>query len=291
MKNFDVIAYLEDKSISYNAQGKNVSAEWIGTRCVFCNDHSNHLGIHVQSGMINCWKCGTKGSAIRLVCEIESCSKHSAYKILSNYKKYSNDFISTETNSTTIKIPNEIVTIPRKIHKKYLEKRNFDPDFVIGKYKLMFGATFGKYRHRIIIPFFLNREMITLTARSIKENVELKYMHLSKRQSVFSPKNVLYNIDSVTDTCIIVEGPTDVWRIGDSCVATMGVEYTTNQLLLLSGLKKVFILYDSDATENAYKLASSIVGVNHVEVIELDKGDPAELSENDVIHLRHALKI
>jgi hypothetical protein len=43
-------------------------------------------------------------------------------------------------------------------------------------------------------------------------------------------KETLYNLDNAKDgTAIVVEGPIDVWRIGDGAVATFGVIYTQKQ--------------------------------------------------------------
>jgi len=48
---------------------------------------------------------------------------------------------------------------------------------------------------------------------------------------------------------IIVEGITDVWRLGDGAVATFTKNFTREQILLLKkkNIKEAFVFYDSDA--------------------------------------------
>jgi DNA primase len=108
-------------------------------------------------------------------------------------------------------------------------------------------------------------------------------------------KECLYNIDTVKDTAIIVEGVTDVWRIGQGCVATMGLEYTTEQIKLLvdRGVKQAFVMFDSEsfAIRKARKLANSLSIFMESETIELSDGDPGELTINQVQEIRGEIGI
>lgn len=39
---------LIDYRIPFSEQGKNIGNGWIGLKCPFCDDHSNHLGLNLQ---------------------------------------------------------------------------------------------------------------------------------------------------------------------------------------------------------------------------------------------------
>jgi len=54
----DIIELLEEHDIQFWRTGKNVSRGWVGLQCPFCDDDSNHLGIHKKSLRCRCWKCG-----------------------------------------------------------------------------------------------------------------------------------------------------------------------------------------------------------------------------------------
>jgi hypothetical protein len=97
----------------------------------------------------------------------------------------------------------------------------------------------------------------------------------------------LYNLDSVRKTVVIVEGVTDVWRIGDGAVATFGTQYTKAQLALLIGIKRAFVMFDAEAEEEGSRLAYDLSAiVPFVDIINLREGDPASLSEEGVKYLR-----
>lgn len=287
---FDIEAYLDSKNISYKTQGKNVSHGWIGINCIFCNDASTHLGINRESGVFTCFKCGTKGFFTRIIQIFDNCSYHKAKSILEKLKTYSNIEEPVNIFTDKVKIPYGIDDKPSKLHTKYLEERNFDIKKIIKKYKIMFGHVVGEFKHRIIIPFFFNHEIVTFTSRSIFKEAELKYKHLAKHKSVLDAKKTLYNIDTIRDKAIIVEGPLDVWRIGDGAIALSGTNFTTDQLRLLLGVKTIFILFDQDAINKAYKFSDQLIA-NHIEVLHLDKGDPSDMNESEIFHLRKELKL
>jgi hypothetical protein len=114
-------------------------------------------------------------------------------------------------------------------------------------------------------------------------------VHGAPDRVVLSPKDCLYNIDTVGDTALVVEGASDVWRLGDGAVGTFGHKFTKTQVYLLRNCRRVFVLFDTEveAQEDARRLAYDLSGiVPDVHVFELDKGDPGDLSEDDVKALR-----
>jgi hypothetical protein len=60
---------------------------------------------------------------------------------------------------------------------------------------------------------------------------------------------------------------------------------------MLSKIKKVFVMFDTDAIKIARKLASTLSVFTKVEVIELESGDPDNMKEHEVHDLRRDLRL
>jgi DNA primase len=290
IENLNLIEYLDDKNISYSTSGKNVSSGWIGISCPFCGDSSNHLGINLESKVFSCWKCGEKGNFIKLAMELEGLSFKEIMKEISQYGNFFLQSPTTPVRSSFVKDDFEPIY---DWHKTYLEKRGFDSDKIIKKYKLKSGRITSDFAHRIIIPYFMKGQMVTVTSRDVTEKSKIKYKHLEVSKSIIPTKEALFNIDSVKNSCIVCEGCLDVFRIGDGCVALGGVNYTRKQLIQLMQFKRVFVLFDPEehAQKIAKKLAMELSSVNpSVEVVQInvDK-DPGDLSDSEAKELRHEL--
>jgi DNA primase len=105
-------------------------------------------------------------------------------------------------------------------------------------------------------------------------------------------KELIYNVDNAKDgTAVVVEGPIDAWRIGDGAVATFGVIYTQKQIKLLrERFKRVFIMYDSDAQPQAWKLADALSTFNmEVNVVTLKIGDPGSMTATEAREIRREI--
>jgi len=292
MIGFDVISYLDDRDIDYRTSGKNVGSGWIGIRCIFCGDNSFHLGINLEAASYSCFRCGAKGTGIALIAELEHCSKKQAYAITKKFlnldaaiaQRYKEPIYTDE-----VKLKGLTKEFPQE-HLDYLKNRNFDPAFLIRRYNLYAGTYIGDFKFRIVAPVYLDNTLVSLVGRDITDKSDQRYKALAVSKSKMPLKSTLYNIDSVQRDAIIVEGITDVWRIGDGCVATLGTKVTSDQVLLLRGIRNAYVLFDAEAKNEAEKLSVMLQGiVEHVEIILLDQGDPAELREHEVRLLRKEL--
>ena len=295
IENFDIIKYFEEKQIEYKTSGKNVTRNWIEINCPFCgNDPSFHCGVSPQK-LFNCYICGEKGDIVKLVRQIENCSWHKVKDIITQFSEdltvdLKKEDIRYSSKIDHLNLPKISSSLPCLIHKNYLIKRNFDPDYLEKKYKLKFCYNIGEWKFRIIIPFFLDNKLITWSGLDVTGKADIKYKHLSNEKSIIPIKKTLYNIDSISegDLIVIVEGITDVWRVKKKCVATMGIQYTQEQveMILKKNPKKVVVVFDAEpkAISMAYKLANQLsLFINDVNVIELDEGDPCDLPEQKVI--------
>jgi DNA primase len=290
---FDIAGYLSSRGITYQTEGKNISAGWLGTQCKFCNDQSNHLGINLQSFNFSCFKCGETGSILKFVAAIEGTSWSQVRQIVAEFS--SQEF---KTHKRLDQEPARHFKAPTIAPlstgaKKYLrEERGFPYKMLQRKYGIGCFAPTSIYRFRLFIPVYFNGQLVTFTTRSYNEKVTPKYLHCPKRTSSLFVKETLYNLDNAKDgTAIVVEGPFDAWRIGDGAVATFGVIYTQKQIKLLrERFKRVFIMYDADAQEQAWKLAESLSTFNmEVNVVTLKIGDPGSMTATEAREIRREI--
>ena len=281
--------YLDDRGVRYWTAGKNISDGWIGVQCRWCNDQSNHLGIHLQTNAVSCFRCG-KHSLVKLVMSIDRVGFEQAKAIIAKYG--GGRLFSFQRQEIPEDRPDKVV-LPGKqellsTHKQYLESRNFDADKMFKKYQFNCVGPIGDYKLRICVPFFLNKQIITFQSRDITGMSNIPYLPQPSDEAIIPVKQALYNIHTCKDTTLVVEGFLDVWRIGDGCVSTSGIQFTSTQAKLLTTFKRVFILFDTEqkAQEQANDLANKISAHTFVEILQLDKGDPAELSDTDAKSLR-----
>lgn len=293
---FNVTAYLRSRRIPYTVGGSHGTEGWIQVRCPFCGDDADHLGINLQSRMMNCWRCGPKGAFTRYIVEVEGVTFREAQIIIAEFHDYNSISLPTElrlkkTDWNKVILPKELLPKLPSSYRDYLADRGFDPDYLIEKYQLLAGPNWGEWSFRIIAPVFFQGKIVNFTARTIAKGVQPPYKNCPNEEAIIPMKECLYNLDSVRDTALVVEGPADVWRIGDGAVATMGIQYTAEQVALLAdhGVKKVVVMFDGEplAVQQARKMAralSTLIPI--VEVYELGGGDPGELPEREVLKIR-----
>lgn len=301
--------FFDEYGIEYWTSGKNVSKGWINVQCPFCEDYSNHLGIRYNDLRVNCWKCGYH-PIVTLIIELLQCSFRDAKKLsLALEADLGEPPLTVEKTlirRSTLKVhlPQESSKNFTKLHIKYLKKRGFNPKKLIQKYKLRSVHTIGKYKFRIIIPFYQGGRLISFSSRDITGEQDPPYLHGDPEEAPISPKQLIYNYDSVTSglDAFALEGPVDVWKMGDGAMGLTGIEYTEEQIRLImkKNIRKLYIMFDSfkdgkpdKAGRRAAKKFARVVApvVKRVEVLTLtSKDDPGELTLSQVNSIKRDLR-
>lgn len=308
--NFDIEAYLNEKGIDYITEGKNVTEGSIEINCPFCgNDPSYHCGVFLSTKTFSCWRCGERGTALKLVAELEGYTGRDKWKnaflILSKHTDRiirSDDYypdLPTDTRQLILPEP-RIPLSP--VAKNYLSSRGFDPDYLITRYRLECTDHTGtipnvegedtEFKFRIFAPVYYKKRTLAYTGLDFTKMQKEKYKHSPNKCSMEPIKNCLYNLDSVTDRMIIMEGVTDVWRWGDECVALFGKNPSKRQIetMILTGVEKAVVMLDSDAKKEGRKLAETLSAfIPNINQITLSEGDPADFSYQDVKELKHKI--
>lgn len=299
----DIIKLFKDYSIECSNTGKNASLGWVNYRCPFCTDNSDHGGVNVvdRDTWCHCRRCG-KHTMTDLIGKLTNNNPSDTWVILNNYTvDYNNKTILDSLPKQKVIETPETVTLPcncvplGRVQHNYLRTRGYNHVLLEKTWGLRCTNDLGDYKYRIIAPIFLDKKLVSYQGRDYTNKASLKYKACLKDMEVVHHKHTLYGIDLVQrDTVVVVEGIADVWRLGPGAVATFGISYKKEQVLLLNQrFKKIFILFDSypqEAMEQANNLAMELIGLgSNVEVLELDKGDPADMSDVDLQKLMHMI--
>ncbi len=257
---FDIYRFLNDFNIPIPQGTKNTGQGWVNIQCPFCDDSANHLGFNYEDSYFHCWKCDPGYHSIE-----EVISKLVPYEDIDHIKKeYETTYITQNRIKEKInkKVINEIILPGDKlttIHRNYLIKRGFEPDYLINKYELKGTTSVGKYRYRIIIPIYFGGRLVTFQTRSL--NNEDRYINCDPDKEIIPIKHILYNLDHCRKNyCILTEGAFKVFKLGDNTCAALGKNYTIQQLKLLSRFKIIFVFFDPDiyGQNKAKKIVSEL---------------------------------
>jgi len=296
---FDAKQFLNDNQIRWTDSGPNSHDGWIQVNCPFCGDRSFHGGFSLSMPAYNCWRCrGHK--LIDVIIRLTDSDRLKARFILSKY-------ITGDTSQPyyDIQRPREgVLELPvgcgelTDRHIKYLEDRGFDCEKIVREWDLRGTGHIGDYKFRIIAPIYLNNKMVSFQGRDITGKSSARYKACSKDNELYHHKYMLYGIDNVRDRkAVIVEGITDVWKLGYGAIATFGIEFTYQQVMMIcDALDRAVILYDNSDTAQAQAdaLYNAIVAqhnkVTSLEIATLtDVDDPGDLPDSKAEYIKRKL--
>ena len=292
----DLPRLLADKGVKpvadTNARG------WLTLDCPWCG--RPYLGWQQDSGVFHCWNCrghafGETLARILRVSVAQALAEASKYSLVGRVGRTRRGLKAESGCLPEARLPDGCGVISGAQYT-YLTRRGFeDVDRLIETWDLRGIVPWGgRLANRILIPVKLGGRIVSWTARTIHKEASLRYVSCSACDEAMPIKDTVFGWDNVQSSAVVVEGPFDAMKMGPGAVATMGTAWTTAQLRLLSGLRRVAILYDSEpaAQRNALALAVALstMGVES-EVVTLDDGskDPGDLSERDAGALRREL--
>jgi hypothetical protein len=251
----DVVRLFEDFSIPYYTEGyKYCRPGWINIDCPFCeaNHPGPHLGFNTNDDHFHCWSCGWH-SNLDVFTKVLNLNWYQARDVVKQYG--GRTFVLYEEkeqkyNTRPHRLPSNTTPLQRN-HKKYLESRGFDPDYLEREWGLVGTGPVSllgdlNYKHRIIIPYIWNGRQVSFDARDITGKAGNKYQACPIEREIIPHKDILYGKQSAwKETGLAVEGPSDVWRLGPLSFATSGISFTPKQITCIAkAFKRVIILYD-----------------------------------------------
>lgn len=288
----DIIQIYKDFGVVYFTEGKkHCRPGWVNVECPFCKGNFGyHLGFHIDDEYYVCYRCGWH-PVVKTLSSLLRLNENEIYPIIKIYGAVLRKSEKKGVFKKEFVFPSN--TEPLSIrHKRYLEKRGYDPIQLEKEWKLMGTNVFSKldgidYKHRIIIPFYWNGQVVSFDSRDITGKTDKRYNACPKERELIEHKRIVYgNQEKWSEYGICVEGPTDVWRFGPKAFCTSGIKYTAKQLEIISlAFKRVFIVYDDDpqAVVQARKLKSELglrMGKGKVERISIE-GDPGSMKQSE----------
>jgi DNA primase len=283
---FNIFKFLNDFNIPIPDANRNTGVGWVNIQCPFCDDDKNHLGFNYEDNYFHCWKCEEGYHPIKEVVT-KLLPYENVNEILKRYDTI--EQISFKLHKKLNKTKKSSLVLPgeplKMVHKKYLKNRDFDPEYLEQKYKLKGSLHVGQYRYRIIIPIYFNQELVTFQTRTIN-NSKPRYVNCDPDKEIIPIKNILYNYDNCNENfCVLTEGVFKVFRLGKNSLASLGKNYTKQQLRLLTKFKVVFIYFDPDiyGQEKAKKISAELdsIGIEVHNVLN-DKA-PDDLSKKESV--------
>lgn len=292
----DIVELFEENGIRVWTSGKNVSKGWIGLQCPYCIDDTNHLGVRLSDYKVRCWKCGGKrlSSILHTLLNI---SYREAFKLIKDELEPPDSPMEDEDvevidrvyeGKLSVKLPEEATKHFPKLHLDYLRSRNFKPRKLIRQYHLRAVNLHGQYKFRIIIPVFYDGRIITFTSRDVTDAAEERYKAAPKK-TYPNIDHYIYGLSRIPQggSAILVEGPSDVWRLGAGAISFFGTSQHPKQLaqLVKRRVRTVHILFDNDepgkraSLRLAKEMASYVKEVNLLTLV--DYPDPGKMSQED----------
>ena len=307
----DFVSLCRDYGIKYKQEVEG----WTNVTCPYHpnGDRGFKGGFNTAGGFYHCWACGSH-NIIKVLHDIADIPYREVDKILDQYSGTVS--IREKLNKKKslvhhLKLP--IDTLDSRC-KRYITTRNFDPDYIAEKYKVVGMTLTGEWAGRLIIPIFYKGKLVSWQGRSLlskrkcAEMEILRYKILGIEQSVVDPKSILYNIDNCkNDYIVIMEGAFDVWRWGNNAVGTLGTSTTNEQKALMIGYKRIIILFDpeKEAQERAHKLANDLTAGFYsngdwfsppdkikIDIVDTELGrDPGDMNEKEIMTLKKELRV
>ncbi len=273
------IPYLEHGQHHHSTEG------WLQCDCFQCSPNSGRykLGINLSLLYCSCWSCGRVSLASFLM-ECKGLRYPEVVKLLGNVDK---EALVRRTHTGKLKLPPDVDKL-LPIHRKYLSSRGFDPDEIASLWQVGGIPLAVKHAWSLFIPVHLGDEIVSWTTRKLSDEGR-RYFAAPSSDEAVPAKDVLYGAEHARYSVVVVEGPTDVWRVGPGAVATMGTSYTTSQLRAIAKYPRRIICYDREvsAQKKARQLCAdlSFAPGETINVI-LDAKDPGEADPEEIKELR-----
>lgn len=288
---WDAQQFCDDYHIESFPESTQGGPNWLNICCPMgCGDHSDHGKFHLGDGGYHCWKCGSHKP--EWIIHVLTGIPYRKSKEI--FLRYNRDTLIAAKGTQKVHVANiDLIGGPlEKQHKWYLLSRGIDPIYVEDVWGVLGTPIAGEMRNRIVFPFYMHGRPVTYQTRDMYEK---SYKMLSPDKSVIPAKHLLYGEWLLKDKQLITvcEGPFDAINMGVGFVATCGTGHTMQQIKRLKVYEKVYTLYDPEpeAQKRALKLVKdlSILGVDAIQVEYSYKGDPGELTKDQVNKIRKEL--
>jgi hypothetical protein len=291
----DIIQLYQDFSVPFVTEGhKHSRTGWVNVECPWCEGNPGyHLGYELSSDHYYCWRCGWH-PITPTVARLINKSEREVGKLIKEYGLRIHPIQKEELKPKKEHIlPTGVMPLQSK-HIEYLEARGFDYTRISKIWNIMGTGPVSRldnidFKHRIIIPIIWDGQEVSFTSRDVTGKTDLRYITCPKDRELIHHKHILYGRQEYwKETGILVEGPTDVWRMGTSSCATFGIKFTPFQVRALSSnFRRIAVCFDDDpqASIQTNKIVAELK-FRGVDSFRVDiKGDPGSMKQEDADYL------
>lgn len=289
----DVEALLRDRNVDFKRAGEHehVGKGWLGTDCPWCSPGWQHyrLGWNIRTGGLSCWACG-KVPKLKTVAAVLNLSEGKAYALLKGVRGDWRPEKDAPDGRGKLVLPPDVGPLA-SAHEKYLRGRGFDPAVIAALWGVQgVGRAGGRYAWRLFIPVVSGGKTVSWTTRSISDKHDQRYLAAGPEQEVLNHRHLLYGEDLCGHTVVLVEGPTDAWRVGPGACATFGTGLSARQIRRMARFACRVVLFDSDGPgrKRAAELADMLAPLPGATFnVRLESGkDPGSADEDELCALR-----
>lgn len=259
---------------------------WVQTHCPLCAGGRGgwHLGFNLEQGTFRCWRCG----ALKfrdVIPALLHMDPHQAWRTVHQFQRGGDVMPAREPVVRQRQLAPPLGTGDlQPSHKKYLQRRHFDPDGLVMTWGVAGTAGMsGSWSWRVIIPIHnATGKIVAYQGRSIGD-APRKYKLTDDADCLEDPRELLYGMHKITadDWVIVVEGVTGVWRLGPGTVATFGIDWRVGQANRLRHFKRRYVIFDPEpvAQKRAEALADHLsIFPGTTEVVSGFATDPGDFS-------------
>ena len=289
----DVLRLLRDFRVPHQLQeGRG----WVSAHCPLCPGTPDfHLGYNLRNHYWNCFRCG--GKSWEQVARALTGQGFEELRARYGGALQRSNLTPTPKTPRVLKARAELPLGcgPMGVsHHSYLYRRGFDSDQLEQGWGLLGTGPVGPDKLRVVAPIHQQGKLVSWQARYFALAFSVMSRACPPDREARPIKHCLYGLDQTNPDrgCVVVEGITDVWRLGAGAVATFGTEWSMEQARLLLCFSRVFVLFDS-GEEAAQQFSSRLCmllrsgGIPHVEQVSLGDSriDPGDLLQADAEYL------
>lgn len=217
--NFDIYDYLQNK----NAEKLRIVGENIMCNCFFHNERTPSFGINAETGLYNCFGCGSRGNVATLVKHLDHFdtvmdAENYLIDLYGEYAHHESENFTIEFNETVhvdYYISDNVLQ-PYKFRHPYLSHRGLSEDI-----QRFFEIGYDKRTRAVTIPYrdHLNR-LLTVKFRSV---IDKKFWYKPslpaniKSETLFGLNNVLKSSQRIV---AITEAEIDCMSVWDTRLAS-----------------------------------------------------------------------
>lgn len=276
---------LNEAGIEYLESGHHHARPgWLQVKdCPFCGSVKFHLGYNLGGKFWHCWRC--RWHSTWEVFHALGIPTHLAKQLVGNYQEDKSKRTRSKLKEPSFRGPLQ------PAHEDYLRERGLVPEEIVSIWQAEGIGIATRLSWRIYIPIVHNGKRVSWTTRTIGDS-EQRYISASAAEESINHKDLVYGLDYVRDTALIVEGPFDAWNIGPGAVSLFGTAYSAAQVRLLSNVPNRFVCFDSstEAQRIARKLAHELSCFpGRTQLLQIDAEDPGSASKREVQEIRDAV--